>query len=60
MRVHTEPALEFLDNAYEKGFRDYRLLQLDPVLDALRAEPGFIALARSINRDCANLGAGSS
>lgn len=51
IRDDRDAALDWLDEAYVRGFRNYRLLELDPVLRSLAAEPRFDALARSMRRD---------
>ena len=51
MRDQTERALEKLDQAYQRGFRELWTLNIDARLDSLREQPGFIALKNRITDD---------
>jgi len=51
MRGETTVALRWLDDAYENGFRDHRLLVLDPALLEVRNTPEFKRLQRRIGFD---------
>ncbi len=55
VRNDTEASLYWLETAYDRGLRDYRLLELDPVFRSLDSEPRFAALLRMIKRDFAGL-----
>lgn len=48
LRGDTRSALVWLGAAYENGFRDHRLLALDPTLSSVRKAPGFKQLQRDI------------
>jgi len=51
MRDQSERALEKLDQAYQRGFRELWTLDIDARLDSLREQPGFIALKNRISDD---------
>jgi TolB-like protein/tetratricopeptide (TPR) repeat protein len=51
MRDQPERALEKLDQAYQRGFRELWTLNIDFRLDSLRDQPGFIALKNRITDD---------
>ncbi|MCW8926128.1 MAG: hypothetical protein OQJ84_07725 [Xanthomonadales bacterium] len=51
LRGNIQPALEKLQVAYERGFRQVWLLELDTRLDPLRQEPQFVALKEQMERD---------
>ena len=51
LRGDAEEAAEWLDAAYRSGFRDHRLLNLDPALDVLRRTPAYLDLQRRIGLD---------
>ncbi len=51
VRGSTEEALDWLERAYEAGLRQAALVELDPMLDALRDEPRFEELIARIRRD---------
>ena len=51
MRDQSERALEKLDQAYQRGFRELWTLNIDARLDSLREQPGFIALKNRITDD---------
>ena len=51
MRDQPEQALEKLDQAYQRGFRELWTLNIDFRLDSLREQPGFIALKNRITDD---------
>ena len=51
MRDQSERALEKLNQAYQRGFRKLWTLNIDPRLDSLREQPGFIALKNHITDD---------
>ena len=51
MRDQPERALEKLDQAYQRGFRELWTLNIDFRLDSLREQPGFIALKNRITDD---------
>jgi len=51
LRGNAQAALEKLQIAYERGFRQIWLLDLDARMDSLRQEPQFVALKEQIERD---------
>ena len=51
MRNQPERALEKLDQAYQRGFRELWTLNIDFRLDSLREQPEFIALKNRITDD---------
>ncbi len=51
MRDQPERALEKLDQAYQRGFRELWTLNIDFRLDSIREHPGFIALKNRITDD---------
>lgn len=51
MRDQPEQALEKLDRAYQRGFRELWTLSIDFRLDSLREQPRFIALKNRITDD---------
>jgi len=51
MRDRPEQALEKLNQAYERGFREIWTLDIDRRLDSLREQPGFIALKNRMADD---------
>jgi TolB-like protein/Flp pilus assembly protein TadD len=51
MRDQTERALEKLNQAYQRGFRELLTLNIDFRLDSLRQQPEFIDLKNRINDD---------
>lgn len=53
MQGNTPAALEELERAYEAGFRDGRLLAIDPLLASLRSEPRFKTVLERITADVA-------
>jgi TolB-like protein/Flp pilus assembly protein TadD len=51
LRGNTPAALEKLQVAYERGFRQAWLMDLDQRLDSLRHEPQFLELREQMERD---------
>jgi TolB-like protein/Flp pilus assembly protein TadD len=51
LRDEREPALQKLQQAYERGFRELWLFAIDMRMDGLRDDPLFIALQRQIEDD---------
>lgn len=51
LRGETEAALESLQTAYERGFREAWMLELDIRLESLHQEPQFVAIKQQIERD---------
>lgn len=51
LRGRTDAVFDRLDQAYAKGLRDYRLLEIDPIWRPLLEEPRFEALHASMKRD---------
>ena len=54
-RQQKEPALEWLQKAYDAGWRESRTMARDPMFDSLRQEPKFKELILRINRDIATM-----
>ena len=54
LRGDAEQAAQWLDAAYRNGFRDHRLLNLDPALDLVRFTPEYLDLQRRIGNDIAH------
>jgi hypothetical protein len=48
LRGNDERAMEWLRASYDNGFRDHRLLLLDPALAGVRNKPEFKQLQREI------------
>jgi hypothetical protein len=53
LRGETAAALDELDRAYRAGWRDGRLLAIDPLVASLRAEPRFKKVLADIAADVA-------
>jgi hypothetical protein len=53
MRGQSAAALDELDRGYAAGWRDRRMLAIDPLLASLRAEPRFKQLLSRIEADVA-------
>ena len=53
LRGNATAALDALDQGYEAGWRDHRMLAIDPLLASLRKEPRFTALLSRIQADVA-------
>jgi TolB-like protein/Flp pilus assembly protein TadD len=51
MRDHPEQALEKLNQAYDRGYRELWTLDIDGRLESLREQPGFIALKNRMADD---------
>ena len=51
MRNQPQPALEKLNQAYQRGFRELWTLNMDGRLDSLREQPGFIDLQNRMTDD---------
>jgi hypothetical protein len=51
LRGNTPAALQKLQVAYDRGFRQVWLLEFDRRLDSLRHEPQFLALKEQMERD---------
>ncbi|HEX7087147.1 MAG TPA: protein kinase [Vicinamibacterales bacterium] len=51
LRGETDPALEWLERAFEAGYRDYGVLARDPMFRSLGGNPRFIDLLDRIRRD---------
>jgi TolB-like protein len=50
---HTAAALEWLERGYRAGFRDVRILDLDPFFVSLRKEPRYQAVVTAMTQDVA-------
>ncbi len=48
----TEEALRWLSDAAHNGFPCYRFFEIDPLLDSIRAEPGFRSLMAELRVEC--------
>ncbi len=53
MKGEAKEALESLQTAYDRGFRQAWLLEIDPRMDSLQAEPQFTAIRQQIEKDIA-------
>jgi tetratricopeptide (TPR) repeat protein len=51
LKGESQEALDSLQTAYERGFRDMWMLDLDLRLESLHQEPQFIAIRQQIERD---------
>src|SRR5690606_36089762 len=51
LRGETDPALEWLEQAFEAGYRDYGALECDPIFRPLGGDPRFIDLLDRIRGD---------
>jgi TolB-like protein len=54
-RKQKEPALKWLQKAYDAGWRESRSLARDPLFSSLRQEPKFKELILRIDRDVATM-----
>jgi hypothetical protein len=52
---HTGKALEWLERGYRAGWKDARLLNLDPFFASVRREPRYLALTAGMRRDVAEM-----
>jgi eukaryotic-like serine/threonine-protein kinase len=52
---HTNAALEWLERGYRAGWKDARLLGLDPFFASVRREPRYLALATAMTQDVAEM-----
>jgi TolB-like protein/Flp pilus assembly protein TadD len=53
VRGDTSTALEWLEHAYQRGFKDPRVLARDPFFDGIRAQPRFQRIAARMQEDVA-------
>ena len=53
VRGDTSTALEWLEHAYQRGFKDPRVLARDPFFDGSRAHPRFQRIAARMQEDVA-------
>jgi hypothetical protein len=51
LRGETNPALEWLDRAFEAGYRDYGSLERDPMFRRLGSHDRFLSLLDRMRRD---------
>lgn len=51
LRGETDPALEWLERAFETGYRDYGTLERDPIFRPLGSHPRFVDLLDRMRRD---------
>ena len=51
----TDAALEWLERGYRAGWKDARLLGLDPFFASLRREPRYLALTAGMRQDVAEM-----
>jgi eukaryotic-like serine/threonine-protein kinase len=54
-RKQKTPALEWLEKAYDAGWRESRRLARDPMFDSVRQQPKFKELILRINKDVARM-----
>ena len=52
---HTSEALDWLDKGYRAGWKDARLLDLDPFFASVRKEPAYLSLTASMRQDVAEM-----
>jgi eukaryotic-like serine/threonine-protein kinase len=52
---HTEAALDWLERGYRAGWKDVRLLNLDPFFASVRREPRYLALVAGMTQDVAEM-----
>jgi len=52
---HTEAALDWLERGYRAGWKDVRLLNLDPFFVSVRREPRYQATITAMSRDVADM-----
>ncbi len=52
---HTTEALDWLDKGYRAGWKDARLLDLDPFFASVRKEPAYLSLTASMRQDVAEM-----
>jgi TolB-like protein/tRNA A-37 threonylcarbamoyl transferase component Bud32/Flp pilus assembly protein TadD len=52
---HTDAALEWLERGYRAGWKDARLLGLDPFFASVRREPRYLALTAGMRQDVAEM-----
>lgn len=53
LRGESQAALDSLQSAYERGFREIWMLEIDMRLESLHHEPRFVAIQQQIERDIA-------
>ncbi len=53
VRGDLSNALEWLEHAYQRGFKDPRVLARDPFFDGIRAHPQFQRIAARMEEDVA-------
>jgi hypothetical protein len=52
---HTDAALEWLERGYRAGWKDARLLSLDPFFASVRREPRYQAMIAAMMQDVAQM-----
>jgi eukaryotic-like serine/threonine-protein kinase len=52
---HTDAALQWLERGYRAGWKDARLLNLDPFFASVRREPRYQALVTAVTQDVAEM-----
>jgi len=52
---HTDAALDWLERGYRAGWKDARLLNLDPFFGSVRREPRYLALTAGMTQDVAEM-----
>jgi serine/threonine-protein kinase len=55
IQARTGAALDWLERGYRAGWRDARLLSLDPFFASIRREPRYQALVTAMTRDVAEM-----
>ena len=53
LQGHEADALEWVSRAYDAGYRDHALLDRDPILAPLRAEPHYRDILGHMSQDVA-------
>jgi hypothetical protein len=51
LRGDTDSALEWLERAFDAGYRDYGSLERDPIFRPLGSHAGFVSLLDRMRRD---------
>ena len=51
LRGEADPALEWLERAFEAGYRDYGFLERDPIFRPLGSHAGFVRVIDRMRRD---------
>jgi len=55
LRGQSESALDHLERGVQQGWRQYRVLAVEPIWDPVRDNPRFIALEEQVDADLARM-----